>query len=451
MKTNRFFKNGIILSLPGLLSIIVSLVAIPVHLKIAGAENYGNYIIFHFILTISLIFNLGIGKSIVISIGNFPQKSKVIAYQGLKYTFVICSLVAFFFIFIKFMNIEIFEYFFKSNKIFFYFIICVVSTIFYVSLEGVLQSNEKYKSLSFYNFLFFSLSLTLPSLTLLYSSESNLDNLLLISTGLKVLTVFLMIVLIAFSNLIKVSSNNILINNLKKNSKWLTLNNLLVQFYDIFDKYLIKVLLGPVALATYSIPQQLTGKLTIFSKGFSVILLTILSKKKIDNKDLNQTIKIFLTIIPALIFLIFPLYSVLLNFWLGDEFNENILDLTKIFSLCGVFAGTSHILVTKFEASQTLKRNLKFEFILMPFFLLTLYIFLSNNYSLIYIASIILLKETMLLFLRLNFLKKEIRNIINFYLYSILFILMLYLSFKNEFLFYLLEILLLISLFKNDK
>ena len=225
----------------------------------------------------------------------------------------------------------------------------------------------------------------------------------------------------------------------------------MVQFYDIFDKYLIKVLLGPVALATYSIPQQLTGKLTIFSKGFSVILLTILSKKKIDNKDLNQTIKIFLTIIPALIFLIFPLYSVLLNFWLGDEFNENILDLTKIFSLCGVFAGTSHILVTKFEASQTLKRNLKFEFILMPFFLLTLYIFLSNNYSLIYIASIILLKETMLLFLRLNFLKKEIRNIIYFYLYSILFIMMLYLSFKNEFLFYLMEILLLISLLKNDK
>jgi O-antigen/teichoic acid export membrane protein len=451
MKTNKFFKNGIILSLPGLLSIIVSLVAIPIHLRVAGAENYGNYIIFHFILTISLILNLGIGKSIVISIGNFPQKSKSIAYQGLKYTFVISSLVAFFFMFIDFINVEIFEYFFKSNKIFIYFIVCTVSTIFYVSLEGVLQGYEKYKSLSFYNFLFFSLSLTLPSLTLLYNSGANLDNLLLISTGLKVITVFLMLLLIAFNDLIKISNNNILINNLKKNSKWLTLNNILVQFYDIFDKYLVKILLGPVALATYSIPQQLTGKLTIFSKGFSVILLTILSKKKIDNKDLNQTIKIFLKIVPTFIFLIFPMYPILLNFWLGNEFNENILNLTKIFSLCGVFAGTSHILVTKFEASQSLKRNLKFEFILMPFFLLTLYIFLNNNYSLIYIASIILIKETILLFLRLNFLKKEIKNIIHFYLYSILFILMLYLSFKNEILFYLLEILLLISLFKNDK
>ena len=152
-----------------------------------------------------------------------------------------------------------------------------------------------------------------------------------------------------------------------------------------------------------------------------------------------------------MIFLIFPLYSVLLNFWLGTEFNEDILHLSKIFTLSGIFACTSHILVTKFEASQILKRNLKFEFLLMPFFLLTLYLFTSSNYSLLYIACIILAKETMLLFLRLNFLKKEIENITYYYLYSIFFILMLYVSFTNEFAFYLMEILLLINIIKNDK
>jgi len=449
MKNNKFFKSGIILSLPGLLSIIVSLIAIPTHLKIAGAENYGNYIIFHFILTISVIFNIGIGKSIVISISNFPQKKKEVAYHGLKYTFMISFLISCIFILLNFINGEIFEYFFKSSTIFAYFIICIISTIFYVSLEGILQGNEKYKYLSFYNFLFFSLSLTLPSLTLFYNPEADLDNLLLISTFLKAFTVFAMLVLIIFNNLIKISNNNILISNLKKNSKWLTLNNILVQFYDIFDKYLVKIFLGPIALATYSIPQQLTGKLTIFSKGFSVILLTILSKRKIDNKDLNQTIKIFLKIVPIFIFLIFPLYSLLLNFWLDDDFNKNILYLTKIFSLSGIFASTSHILVTKFEATQTLKRNLKFEFILMPLFIFILYMFISSNYSLLYIASVILAKETILLFLRLNFLKKEIKNIIHYYLYSIFFILMLYLSFRNEFLFYLLEIILLINLFRK--
>ena len=451
MKNNKFFKSGIVLSLPGLLSIVISLIAIPIHLRIAGAENYGNYIIFHFILTISVIFNMGIGKSVVISMGNFPKKRKIIAYQGLKYTFFISFLISLIIIFFNFTNREIFEYFFKSNITFGYFIVCAITTIFYVSLEGILQGNERYKSLSFYNFLFFSLSLTLPSLTLFYNTEPNLENLLLISTFIKVLTIFLMLILIIFNNLIEVSDNKILINNLKKNSKWLTLNNILVQFYDIFDKYLVKIFLGPIALATYSIPQQLTGKLSIFSKGFSAILLTILSKKKIDNEDLNQTIRIFLKITPALIFLIFPLYSILLNFWLGAEFNETILYLTKIFSLSGIFACVSHILVTKFEASQTLKRNLKFEFVLMPFFLLTLYLFTSSNNSLLYIACIILTKETMLLFLRLNFLKKEIKNITYYYLYSVFYILMLYMSFINEFIFYLMEVLLLINIFKNDK
>ena len=74
-------------------------------------------------------------------------------------------------------------------------------------------------------------------------------------------------------NLIKFSKTKILMNNLKKNSKWITLNSLLVQFYDLFDKYLIKIFLGPIAVATYSIPQQLTGKLSIISKSFSAFLL----------------------------------------------------------------------------------------------------------------------------------------------------------------------------------
>ena len=74
MKNIKFVKSGIILSLPGLISIFISLISIPIHLKIAGVENYGNYIIFHFLLTISTILNFGIGKSIVISMNNFPIK-----------------------------------------------------------------------------------------------------------------------------------------------------------------------------------------------------------------------------------------------------------------------------------------------------------------------------------------------------------------------------------------
>ena len=132
IKNNKLISNGIILSLPGILSIFISLISIPIHLNIAGAENYGNYLIFHFLLTISLILNFGIGKSIVISMNNFPKKSKAIAYQGLRYTLMISLLILIIFIVLSFIKEEILFSFFKINLIFKYFTICAISTIFYI-------------------------------------------------------------------------------------------------------------------------------------------------------------------------------------------------------------------------------------------------------------------------------------------------------------------------------
>ena len=97
---------------------------------------------------------------------------------------------------------------------------------------------------------------------------------------IKFLATLIMFIIIKNSNLIKSGKSLTLLKNLKKNSKWITLNSILVQFYDLFDKYLIKFFLGPIALASYSVPQQLTGKLSIISKSFSAFLLPDLSKKK---------------------------------------------------------------------------------------------------------------------------------------------------------------------------
>ena len=76
IKYKDLFKSTLILSVPGVISVFISLLSIPIHLNYAGSENYGNYIIFHFILLISINFNFGIGKSTVISINNFPKKNK---------------------------------------------------------------------------------------------------------------------------------------------------------------------------------------------------------------------------------------------------------------------------------------------------------------------------------------------------------------------------------------
>jgi O-antigen/teichoic acid export membrane protein len=452
IKIYKLLKNSSILSSPGLLSIFLSLIAIPTHLEIAGVESYGNYIIFHFILVFSLIFNFGIGKSIAVSINNYPKKNKEISYQGMKYTFFI----ALFFVLIFYLFSLYKDQLFISNLLsllnFEYLALGFIISIIYSSLEGILQGNQKFKSLSFYNFIFFSLSISLPSISLIYYSDVSLNNLIIFSLAIKFFTVVIMFILIIGKNLILKSNSKILLLNLKKNSKWLTLNNMLIHFYDLFDKYLVKIFLGPIAIATYTIPQQLTGKLSIFSKGFSAFLLPTLSRRGGDTNSFNYTLEIFLKIIPILIFLIFPLYEIFLNFWLKNNYNETILTLTKIFSLCSIFSCVSHLLITKFEASKTLNRNLKIEFILMPFFLIALYYLTSNEFTLIQISFLILLKELILLFFRLNLLKKDIKNVNSYYLYTFLLILALYLSinFKTLFLVFLILLIFIYS-FKNDK
>ena len=71
IKFKNLLSSSSMLSAPGFISIFISLLSIPIHLNYAGPENYGNYLIFHFVLMISINFNLGIGKSVVISINNF--------------------------------------------------------------------------------------------------------------------------------------------------------------------------------------------------------------------------------------------------------------------------------------------------------------------------------------------------------------------------------------------
>ena len=107
LKKDKFkdlITNSTVLSTPGVLSIFISLLSIPIHLSYAGPENYGNYIIFHFILMFSINLNLGIGKSTVISINNVPRK-KEISFKALSYTTNISLIILILIIFLYFLEI----------------------------------------------------------------------------------------------------------------------------------------------------------------------------------------------------------------------------------------------------------------------------------------------------------------------------------------------------------
>tara|TARA_B100000959_G_C14962227_1_gene616238 strand:+ start:617 stop:1804 length:1188 start_codon:yes stop_codon:yes gene_type:complete len=376
-------------------------------------------------LSFSFLLNFGISKSIIIACGKFQNSKSEIAFEGLKYSFLVIILLIFFHLVNLHFNIINFKNF-SSNVL----LIGIILSIIYLVLEGILQSYKKFKAISLFNFLFYSLALSMPSIILIYFENLSLNNLISISISIKFVVVLSICLIMLKDKLVLKSKSKILSNIIKKNSLWLTLNSFLMQLYEMLDKYLIKIFFGNSALAIYSIPQQLTGKLSVLSRGFSAFLMPFLSAGS-KKEDFNKTLDIFFCLVPIIIFSLFPLYSLILSTWLGENYSEQILSLTKIFSLIAILSSTSHILITNFEANQISKINFKIEIFLLPIFLIVLiYLFLYHD-SLVNISLVVLSKELILNILRLFYLKKKIKNYKKYFINLILFNLILFFSFQE--------------------
>ena len=138
---------------------------------------------------------------------------------------------------------------------------------------------------------------------MIYYGFIDVNKLILVSILIKFFILVIMITNIINKKLLVKSKKNRLLKYIKVNSLWITLYNLLVQFYEMFDKYVVSIILGPISLSLYSIPQQITGKLTIISRAFGSYLLPYLSGGK-KNLDFNQSINIFFELYTINYFLI---------------------------------------------------------------------------------------------------------------------------------------------------
>ena len=184
-KINNLFKlikNSSLLSLPSLIGIFLALIAIPIHLKINGKYDYGNYIFFHFIVSFSLILNLGLNKIVAIELAKKKYLVSIIN-QSVKFsifTSIIIFLIGLFLIKLMINN-------FFSLLI----LIGICISVIYLTLEGIIQGLKKFKILSGVNFFFYTLSLNIPSILLYFFEEFNYINLITLSLFIKITVIFI--------------------------------------------------------------------------------------------------------------------------------------------------------------------------------------------------------------------------------------------------------------------
>ena len=433
-------KNSYILSIPSIFGIVLALVAIPIHLQINGKSDYGNYIFFHFIISFGLLLNMGINKIVAIEIAKKKFFIEIIN-QSLKLSFKIILAVLLISL-ILYLQLKNFNNIFIIG-------IGLSLTIFYLTLEGILQGFRNFKLLSFVNFVFYTLSLNVPSIVLLSNNNFNFEVLIKFSILIKIFSII--IILFYLKKFFKFNfSKNSKYNfslNFRKYSKWYSLHLLNLQIFDFMDKYLIKLFIGPIALAIYSIPYQLAGKLTILSKSISAVLLPEISNSN-EKTIFNHSLNTFSFIIPFFLLIAFFFLDKLLIFWLQNQYSETILELTKIFLIISWISGISHILITFFEGKKKLKFNTILEiYFLFPFLLVLFYVLIEYE-NLIYVSFILLLKEMILLIFRTNKIKKNIYKLQLIYLNIIIVIINLLINiYYNQYFIYSFILLILFNSF----
>ena len=402
-------KNIFFSASPGLISILLTFLSLPIYLKYLPPSYYSSFLISHIFMSLSLVFNFNIGKVASIKIQN---KNKIlrseIIFNALYLSFVaslICSLLLVFFLNIVFKN---------ENEINFLLIyIGLVLSILFINIEAIAKGLGKFKIVAISNLLFYGFSISGPSFLILNSFEKiNADkiDLFAISIVFKIIS----LIIIIFS-IIKYLSLNVKINkqtilSFKSQSFWMTLSNSYNQIFDYLDKYLIKLFLSPMIFINYTVAQQIASKISIFSSAITSVLLPKLALQKTRiNKNKVLNLHLLLFYIPFSIFIItFDfLFDDVLKWWLKESFNYDFYNLFNIFLILTFIACQSHIIISLYEANEIAKKNTIFEsIIILPFIFLLFYLVSRDN--IILLCYLILVKEIILFLIRSYYVKEYI-------------------------------------------
>ena len=432
--SNNYFNNIIVSGLPGIISILLSFFSIPIYLSLISSDIYANFLIQHFILSLGMFLNLNLGKFTSIKIQRLGTKQKKqIIFSTLIISFILGVVVsAIVYSIIIFFSKNI-NYSYLNSSLFFGLFI----TIMFINVEFINKGLGYFKICSFLNFIFYAVSISLPAFFLLAQNHENnfSSNMFQISLYIKYFAFFLLILLLIVKKKILFSKINLsLIEDYKIHAKWMTITGIYNQIYDYIDKHLIKINLGSLMLVTYSVPQQIAAKLTIFSQSIIAVLLPRLSKQKTESNKrniLSANIYFFFSLIGFLLLATLPFYDEVLYWWLKESYNTDLLKLFKIFILLTLLACLSSIIISFYEATLLAKKNTKYETLSIIPFIIGLFICVYLN-NIFYFAILLFLKELILIFVRLFSVKNYIVNFNYFIFYIFTFILSFIFSIFNQ-------------------
>jgi len=395
-------KGSFFLSLPGILSALIALISIPIYLEKISVNLYSDYLLQHFFLTISIVLNLGLSKITNIEIAKIKNKKNL--NNKIRIIFKISVIQSIFislsiYLLLKFLILK-----FKIDSLYSIVDIKILFGLFitniYLTMDSILKGQLYYMLSAFINLVFYSLSISLPVFFCLFF-EIKYNFLFNISIFIKLfsLIVLLFFILRKINFLKKIKNDNFL--NVYINSyKWITINLFFQQIYNYFDKYLIKIFFNNVFFVFYSVSQQIASKLTIPFNGLNTMFLTLNSKSKGNINELVKCLYLYIFLINIIFYMLEPLLDPMLKLWLKKNYDEHYLILSLTFFLIAGIGSLSNMLLDFYDINSLSKKNFKIDLsIFLPF--LTMVAFAIYYNSIYFVAFSILLKDIILILIRI--------------------------------------------------
>ena len=414
MIINNYFRNLLLSSSPGVISVVLSFFSIPIYLKYLGLEIYGNFIILHILLSIVMITNLNLGKvaSIKMQKVSLKKRNSIIS-TTIFISFITSVLVSLLLYLIYFVISEYNSNFILPNYKLFFFTL-FISNI-YVTLEFICKGIKYFYLSSVTNLIFYSFSLSVPALFLILDQNyyGNVNQLFKISILFKILSILIILIILFYKKILDfIFLPSLIIKDFINYAKWQTLSSAYIQIFDFFDKYLIKIFLGASSLALYSIPQQITSKLSVVSDALISVFIPRISSnnkyKKIVN-IFNSNFYGFFYLSGIFIIIIIPFSDIIFYWWLGDVSNNKIIFLFKIFLLVSFYVCIIHIISTFIDTQYLSKKNSQIETIILILFCFGLIISIYSK-NIDYFAYTILVRVLVTFILKAFYIKKYFIN-----------------------------------------
>jgi hypothetical protein len=426
------FSKLIVYASPGLLGALVSIFTVAIFINYLTSEIYANFLLQHLVINFGLsVLGLYIGKTTIISINNLNlRKKRAIIFSSLILMSIICFILClityiFLILFIKKINL-----FGVTASLF----LGLFFSSIYLNIEDIAKGLSLDKSASVANFIFLNGSVSIPAFLLIFShSDIVKANLFNISVSIKILTTICLLIFILRTQKIKITKITIsYFLKFKIHNFFFCCYGVLNHIYFALDKYIIKGSFNSLQLVSYSISQQIASKVGIISYACSSLMFGGILKNPSNKKKILSANVYFCFYICSFCFLIIlPFFEDLLSIVLRDKFNPLISKTLKLFILVNIMSAIKDCLDSFLQTILKLKKDLKFNLIILPFYIIGLIICVHLKDLTLFIL-IILLKELFLVFLKIQITKKYLFNYYFFIIQIIMLIIIVILNLFHD-------------------